>query len=77
MKPVLPIMRDYETALAVMSAKLMAVRYSKSTHDVYNMMFREFLKHIYPKPHQQITKWDILQFQTYLVRENSVGIHYV
>lgn len=76
MKPVLPIMRDYETALAVMSAKLIAVRYSKSTHDVYNMMFREFLKHIYPKPLHQITKWDILQFQTYLVREKDVSRSY-
>lgn len=71
-----PVLKDYETALAVMSTKLVAVRYSASTQNTYCFMFREFLRRVYPKPLHQIGKWDIMQFQAYLVKEKRVSRSY-
>lgn len=42
MQQVLPIVKDYEAALALMSTKLLTVRYSTSTLRVYTQMFRGF-----------------------------------
>ena len=50
MKPVLPVVSDYQAALAVLSTKLIVARYSESTCNSYRYMFREFLKYQYPNP---------------------------
>ncbi len=76
MKPVLPIVRDYQAAIAVLTTQLLVARYSKSTCDSYQFMFREFLRFVYPKPLHQITKWDILQFQRHLVVDKKVSRSY-
>lgn len=76
MKPVLPIIKDYEAAISVMACKLITVRYSSSTKNAYTFMFREFLRSIYPKPLHQINKWDIMQFQRHLVAERNVSRSY-
>ncbi len=76
MKPLLPVTKDYQAALTVMSAKLTVLRYSTSTHHSYHFMFREFLKQMYPKPLHQITKWDILQYQNHLVKVKKVSRSY-
>lgn len=72
----LPIARDYQAALAVMSTRLVTVRYSESTQRIYLQMFRDFLKYVYPKPLHQFTKWDILQFQRFLIQEKNVSRSY-
>lgn len=76
MKPVLPVAKDYQAALAVLSTQLLVARYSKSTCNIYHFMFRGFLKFIYPKALHQITKWDVLQYQRYLILEKSVSRSY-
>lgn len=59
-----------------MAAKLTVSRYSRSTHDSYLYMFREFLRYVYPKPLHQLHQWDILQFQNHLVKDKKVSRSY-
>lgn len=76
MKPVLPVVSDYQAALAVLSTKLIVARYSESTCNSYRYMFREFLKYQYPKPLHQLTKWDIMKYQQYLIVEKKISRSY-
>lgn len=72
----LPIVQDYQAAVAVMTTRLVTVRYSESTQRIYIQMFRAFLKHVYPKPLHRLTKWDIIQYQRYLVVEKNISRSY-
>lgn len=76
MNLILPVAKDYQAALTVLSTQLLVARYSQSTCHAYQYMFREFLRFVYPKPLHQITKWEILQYQRYLVAEKKVSRSY-
>lgn len=76
MKPILPVAKDYETALSMLSDQLRVIRYSVSTQRTYYYMFREFLRYVYPKPLHQITKWDILQYHRSLIDNKGISRSY-
>lgn len=62
-------MADYAIQLSVK-------RYSPATCKTYSWMFREFLRYIYPKSIHQLTRHDILTFQSYLVATKKVSHSY-
>ena len=76
MKPVLPVVKDYEAAMRMVSAKLTVARYSESTHRTYQYMFREYLRWLYPRPMHQISRWNIIQFQNHLINTKAVSRSY-
>lgn len=68
--------RSYREALAAMVCKLESRRYSESTVNSYRYMFREFLKHLYPKPLHQVTLEDIQRYHHELVVKKNVSRSY-
>ncbi len=76
MKPVLPIVNDYKVTVEAFSTQLIVSRYSQSTYSIYRYMFREFLHFVYPKALHKLSKWDVLQFQRYLIVEKKVSRSY-
>lgn len=67
---------EYRMALDHLVSRLEIRRYSVHTVQSYRYMFREFLKHVYPKPLQQITNEDILTYQHDLVNRRRVSASY-
>lgn len=68
--------RDYQTALTMLDSKIQLMRYSEATGRTYRHMFREFLKHVYPKPLYHVTSTDIYRFQHFLVVERKCSRSY-
>jgi len=58
------ILEDFERTLQVR-------HYSKSTISIYIFAFREFLKHIFPRPVDEITKADIEKYLLQVARERN------
>lgn len=61
------VSQEYQGAIALLESKIRLMRYSESTRNTYSLMFRQFLKHTYPKRLCQITSADIYAYQHFLV----------
>lgn len=68
--------QEYQLALELMKSKLVAHRYSKSTQDVYYMMFHAFLTNVYPMPLQDITKQHVTWYHQKLINEKNISRSY-
>lgn len=68
--------RSYREAMESMVDKLQTRRYSESTVTAYRYMFREFLKHLYPKPLHKVTLEDIQKYHHLLVVQRNVSRSY-
>lgn len=67
---------EYRMALDHLVSRMEVRRYSAFTVQSYRYMFREFLKHVYPKQLKQLTNEDVLAYQHHLVSRKRVSASY-
>lgn len=68
--------REYQLAMSLMSLKLKANRYSPSTVNTYEFMFREFLKFVYPAPLHQLGQLQFQQYHVHLIKTKNISRSY-